>query len=84
MLLIPAVWGQLLLQLVVQTDHLICTFCFLPFKIMDSSSFYMTAKSPEENFLVPSEKVLGLISIYKSQLVVPSIIFICPYHSVAS
>lgn len=58
MVLVPAVWDQLLLQLVLQNDHLICTLCILPFKGKDLLSFYMTAESPEEYFLVPCEKFL--------------------------
>lgn len=58
MVLVPAVWDQLLLQLVVQNDHLISTFCFLSFKGKDLFCFYMIAESPEESFLVFCEKFL--------------------------
>lgn len=58
MVLVSPVWDQLLLQLGVQNDHLMSTFCFFSFKGKDLFCFYVTAESLEESFLVSCEKFL--------------------------
>lgn len=57
-LLVPAVWSQLLLQLVVQNDHLISTFAFSFLKKKIFSLFAWQLKILRSLFLMSCEKFM--------------------------